>query len=239
MYPYRGLQAFGDDEGTLAVADHLLDLAAVGGRSGRRRMRRLAGRLPVVWMIDDERANREWFRDAHRDRLAVATFSRRGFFKAALDAGLACDAIVTDIFFPRHPPASDDEADRLLAVYDRIAATPVARLGALWREVAGAWCLDGFEIARDALARAVATKEYLPVFLYSRKASLLLGVGELLAEPAAAVRATLWLVEKPEPGGKPALAARAAGMQRERIAAALRARRHHAPPWRRWLMRTV
>jgi hypothetical protein len=176
---YAGAAAFGEDRGTFAgfagTCDSDIALGSVGDEAAKRRMRSLAGGYPIIWFVDDERANREWFRTNHRSSFATVTFSRRGYFRAALGRGLPCDAIVTDIFFPSRAVRTDRRANSLLAIYDQIAQTPVGKLPALWKKQQEKWTLDGFSIAGDGARH----NPQIPVFLFSRKALLLLSVTHL------------------------------------------------------------
>jgi hypothetical protein len=145
--------------------------------------------------------------------------------------------VVTDIFFPSKSVDSDDRANTLLGIYRRIDDSKVSDLPALWGEVKAEWHLDGFEIARIVARAAAERKERIPVLLFSRKATLLLGVDDWLGEPPAAVENTFWLLEKIDPSTQGEPSRKAASIQRERIIAALRYRRAQAPWWLRLLGR--
>jgi len=144
--------------------------------------------------------------------------------------GLPCDAVVTDIFFPREPVADDGAGNQLLEIYSDIEATPTGKLHNVWARHAAKWRLDGFDILRDVRQAAQKSRRSIPVLLYSRKALLLLAVEELNGKPSIPIGHSYWLVEKPDPAtvsdsGKPMRA------QRDRIVSALCARQAAAPLW--------
>jgi hypothetical protein len=219
-YQYSGAEAFGEDKGTLwpptGSTVQPLVLPSVPIDDAIRLVEEPARSKPVVWFIDDERRNREWFRDHHRDHFTVVTFSGRGWFLAALDAGFACDAVVTDIFFPRTAVTDDQHAERLLGIYGEISSTAVADLPGLWEQRKADWRLDGFTIAQDVLTRTPP----IPLFIFSRKATSLLSTTEFLADPPA-VRNSRWLIEKVDPSCSQAIAQHAAAIQRDRILSAI------------------
>ncbi len=235
---HQGRVAFGDDRGTLwtpyKTGDESLPFHDLSGRLARRELPHFVRRKPFVWLVDDELRNRQWFRDAHRDHFAVVTFSNRSFFIKAFDKGLPCDAVVTDVFFPKEPVADNDAGNQLLQIYDDIETTPTGKLHNVWRQHVAKWRLDGFDILRDVRHAAQKSRRSIPVFLYSRKALLLLAVEELDGTPPVPIGYSYWLVEKPNPAkvsdpGKPMRA------QRDRIVSALRARQTAAPLWARAL----
>lgn len=240
--PSTTVMAFGDDAGTLwaepdAQSMPLTELQRTY-RSWPKSLRRRVKRRPLVWFVDDERANREWFVEHHRLHFALLTFSCRRYVATALQAGTPCDAVVTDIFFPAKPPVDDRQADQLLAIYSEMGAAKVSDLPSLWNRHKAAWSLDGFDIARDVAEHAARRKERIPVLLFSRKAQLLLGSSEWFAHPSSAVENTHWMLEKLDPSDKGADASRAAGIQRDRINAVLRYREKSAP-WLKRLLRHV
>lgn len=101
---YDGREGFLEDQGTFQPfgnsSEELLDISGLSPRKAKRRLKDCPKDRPLVWFIDDERANREWFRDHHRNDFSTLTFSSRAHFAAAFQRKLRCDAIVTDIFFP-------------------------------------------------------------------------------------------------------------------------------------------
>lgn len=229
---YTGREAFGDDGGTLASvggdARSTIDLADMADGAARSAIRAASQDMPVVWFVDDERANREWFRKHHREHFATVTFSDRRRFRKALARRLRCDAIVTDIFFPAQRVVTDTHANRMLAIYDDIAQSPVADLHRLWRKERAKWALDGFKIAHDG----ASSTPPIPVFLFSRKALALLDVTELPCDDAQVVRNSLWLVEKVDPMVSAKVARHAATVQQQRLYATLAQRQ---AKWRRLL----
>jgi len=231
QYEYTGSEAFGEDTGTVwpptgSTAQPLV-LSSVPVKQAGRLVKRFAGSSPVVWFIDDERRNREWFRDHHRDHFTVITFSSRSFFEAALRAGFACSAVVTDIFFPSIAVTDDQQANKLLAIYEEINSTLVRDLKNLWQQRRKDWKLDGFTIARDVLER----RPPIPLFIFSRKATLLLSTTEFLGEPPA-VRNSYWLIEKVDPTCDEETARHAADVQRDRVLSVIAFR---SPWWQRLL----
>ena len=227
---HTGIAAFGEDRGTYTgfatPPETDIALSSLNDRSAKRQMKALAAGYPVIWFVDDERANRQWFRAHHGNHFATVTFSSRKHFAAALRRELPCDAIVTDIFFPSRPVRTNRQADSLMAIYDKIAATPVGELPALWKRQREQWTLDGFSIAKDGADH----KPQIPVFLFSRKALLLLSVTDLRRGPLL-VGNTSWLIEKVAPDA-PANAARcAAELQRDRVYSTLA---HRVPKWKQF-----
>ncbi len=223
-YNYSGLAAFGRDCGTFAGFDEdaqdCVDVTTLDDGSARREMKLRAKGYPIVWFVDDERANRQWFRDYHREDFATLTFSGRTHFRKAMARGLPCDAIVTDIFFPAKAVKTAPQADGLLSIYDTIAKTTVGKLPSLWKKQRAHWKLDGFSIAKDG----ALCKPQIPVFLFSRKALLLLNVDQLGGGPLVVGNST-WLIEKVAPTVPPKTARRAARLQCQRIYATLAHRR--------------
>ncbi len=214
---------FGDDEGTLhrsgcppTQISSLWDTA----RWEQPLRRSLEGR-PIIWFADDEHRNRKWFAEKHADHFAVLTLSSLDFCRRALDHRTPCDAVVTDIFFPAAPVRCDGDAERLMAIYDLISKSPVSRLPSLWDEQKHNWSLDGFHIARIVADAAKDRAERIPVLLFSRKATMLLGVDDWLGEPSDVVANTYWLLEKVDPSIDPESADKAGRIQRDRIVAAL------------------
>jgi CheY-like chemotaxis protein len=220
QYSYDGLEAFGEDRGTFcppsAVASETFDTDAFDDAALTREIAERADGRPVVWFVDDERANREWFRDHHRERFATVTFSSHANFRRALARGLPGDAFVTDIFFPATPVASEAQAAELLAVYDAISKCEVQNLRELWAEQRRHWSLDGFQVARDGATQ----QPPVPVFLFSRKAPFLLGVEDYVSEPRA-VANSYWLTEKVAPDSPVEISQTAARVQATRILAVL------------------
>lgn len=82
----------------------------------------------MVWFVDDEKANREWFVEKHQSHFALLTFSGREHVDRALHTRTLCDAVVTDLFFPAMPPQDDAQADRLLTIYSEIERSTVSSL---------------------------------------------------------------------------------------------------------------
>jgi len=234
------LLEFGNDPGTLWLdpGSEPIPLPSIQGERGwKRRLRKLLKERPIVWFVDDERGNRECFVDYHRRHFGVLTFSSGNHCIAALRSGTPCDVVVTDIFFPAQEPKTDSEAQRLRDIGEQIRNSRVHELPALWKQVQRDWHLDGFEIAKDTTEIARSRKERIPVFLFSRKATLLLNRDEWLNEPSLAVENTFWLLEKLDPSDQGASAHRAAGIQRDRILAGLRWRQAAAPWWLKLLGR--
>ncbi|MCK4340361.1 MAG: hypothetical protein KAY37_01390 [Phycisphaerae bacterium] len=215
-YQYTGHEAFGDDVGTFWPAPGAsfasLQLTGSDGATVKRDLKRTSSSMPIVWFVDDERANREWFRDYHREHFGVVTFSSRQHFRRSLNRGFPCDAIVTDVFFPAEPVRTDEHAQQLLSIYEKMKSRCVDELPSLWSEERYLWKLDGFTVARDAVQR----EPPIPVFLFSRKATLLLSVDDYMGEPPA-VANSYWLLEKVNPTADAATARRAADIQRDRI----------------------
>ena len=220
QYLYDGLEAFGEDRGTFCPpspsTSKTFDTDAVADAALAREVAQGADGHPVVWFVDDERANREWFRDHHRENFATVTFSSHANFRRALARGLPGDAFVTDIFFPATPVASEAQAAELLAVYDAIGNCKVQNLRKLWAEQQHHWSLDGFQVARDGAAQ----QPPVPVFLFSRKAPFLLGVEDYISEPRA-VANSYWLTEKVAPDSPVEISQTAARVQATRILAVL------------------
>ena len=108
-----------------------------------------------------------------------------------------------------------------MAIYDLISKSPVSRLPSLWDEQKHNWSLDGFHIARIVADAAKDRAERIPVLLFSRKATMLLGVDDWLGEPSDVVANTYWLLEKVDPSIDPESADKAGRIQRDRIVAAL------------------
>jgi len=222
-FRYVGLDAFGEDTGSVwsstVTSLEPFNVRSADPHSCRKLVRRLARGKPVIWFIDDEKVNRDWFRDYHRGHFVIITFSKREYFEAALDAGLRCDAVVTDIFFPAEYPRDTDGANSLLSVYEKIGNSKVSGLAELWTDEKSNWKLDGFTIAK----LIVEKRPQIPVFLFSRKATLLLSIADIHGEMPA-VRNSYWLIEKPDPACDKETARRAADIQRARILAVIRLR---------------
>lgn len=191
----------------------------------------------MVWFVDDEKANREWFVEKHRYHFALLTFSGREYVVSALHTGTLCDAVVTDLFFPAAPPQDDVQADRLLTIYSEIDRSTVSDLANVWVRWKSEWSLEGFDIARDVAEHATRFHERIPVLLFSRKAPLLLRCSDWLDSPSSVVENTHWMLEKLDPSEAGESASRAVRIQRDRINAALRYRRESVPWWRRQLGR--
>lgn len=227
------MAAFGEEEGTLWVesGSRPLPLSEIQkpSKSWLRALRRRLQKRPLVWYVDDECANRDWFVESHRLHFALLTFSSRKHVVAALQAGTLCDAVVTDIFFPAKPPANNEQANRLLRIYEEIFASPVSDLSSVWASRKNECALDGFDIAREVFDYAARRKEHIPVLLFSRKATLLLGSDDWLINPSAAVENAHWMLEKLDPFKAAESARRAASIQRDRINAVLRYRQQSAP----------
>ncbi len=213
--------AFGDDAGTLWTARANEPLPLSGKALPRTTLR------PIVWFVDDERSNREWFATHHRKRFTVITFSSRRHAAVALQRGTPCDAVVTDVFFPASPPRSDADAEKLLGIYNDIAQSRVQALPAVWSRWRRRWSLEGFAIARDIARHAQRTRRSIPVFLFSRKAATLLGWREWLGGPEAAIQGSYWILEKIDPNESSTASRRAAKIQYNRIVGVLRS---HAMP---------
>lgn len=239
-YEYTGTQAFGDDTGTLwptstAGCEPLsVHPESLEERPGR--VREAAGIRPIIWFVDDERGNREWFRDHHRDHFAVITFSARRHVVWALQHDIPCDAVVSDIFFPYRKVDNEPYAEQLLAIYREIHTSTVGNLWKVWEAHRDLWALHGFDIAYDIAEGGQRRGGKIPVFLFSRKATLLLNMDDFPREPAG-IEDTLWMIEKPDPGLEAAVSAQAARIQRVRITVALKQRRRTAPLWQRVLGR--
>jgi hypothetical protein len=206
-------------------------------KSWRKVLKKRLERRPLVWFIDDERANREWFVENHRLHFALLTFSSRKHFVAALHVGTLCDTVVTDVFFPANPPSDDAQATRSLTIYSEVRASTLSNLPSVWDRWRNEWSLDGFAIARDVADYAARRNERVPVLLFSRKAALLLSSGRWLINPSSAVENTHWMLEKLDPREVGESARRAASIQRDRIKAVLGYRQGAAPWWRKQLSR--
>ena len=193
-------------------------------------MRKRAKGLPIVWIVDDEQANRDWFVENHRLHFALIIFSSRAHLVMAFQKGVPCDVVVTDVFFPASPPKTSEEEQKLLSIYENIERKTIAELPGLWPEVRSSWQLQGFEIAADVVGWADRRKEIIPVVLYSRKAPLLLTDAEWLKDPKT-VRNTYWITEKIDPGQKGDVNRQIASIQRTRINALLSIKQKYAPWW--------
>jgi hypothetical protein len=183
-----GLAVFGEDRGTLWIdpgspSVPLSEFQKNG--AWKRNLKRRLGKRPLIWFVDDERANRDWFVENHSHHFALLTFNARTHLLSALRSGTLCDAVVTDVFFPASTPADDAQANELLRIYDEMGRSTVSGLPNVWNRHKQAWMLDGFSIARDVFDHAVKRNERIPVLLFSRKATLLFNSGEWLFEPAA------------------------------------------------------
>lgn len=220
-YIYRGLKAFEADEGTLWNQSGVrLSSIAFETAEERAKIREDSQCKHFVWFIDDELGNREWFKDRHREHWAVVTFSSREHAVRALARGFPCDAVVTDIFFPQKPPSTEEEANGFLSIYDKIKSTPVGGLHDLWQEERKrGWSLAGFSVAHDFSDLTLSKGKRIPVFLFSRKATLLLGTSDFIGDQPV-TRNTYWLIEKPSPD-EMSSAERAANIQRARVEAVL------------------
>ncbi len=224
---------FGDDPGTLwpTSGDGVrIAHVATTTRSMRRELRKRVSGLPIVWVVDDEQASRDWFVKNHREHFALITFSSRQHVVEGLRLNVPCDIVVTDVFFPAKTPTNQAEEKNLLSVYERIEGTTIAQLSKLWVEGRPLWQLHGFTVAQDVVDWARLRKEVIPVILYSRKAPLLLNDDEWLANPAA-VRNTYWMTEKVDPTQTGEAVRSIAGIQRNRINALLSLERKSAPWW--------
>lgn len=219
-YQYTGQEAFGNDPGTFWLASEAnsgsMLLTGSDVTTVKKEMKHVRSSKPIVWFVDDERASREWFRDYHGLHFGVVTFSGRKYFLTALNRGFVCDAIVTDIFFPAKTVDSDKYAEQLLSIYKKIENKRVGDLKLLWKAERKLWALDGFSVARDAIQR----ERPIPVFLFSRKAALLLNIKDYLGEPPA-VANSYWILEKIEPSADVETSKIAARIQRDRIFAVL------------------
>jgi hypothetical protein len=224
---------FGDDPGTIwPMEGHGIRIDGVASSqwSRRRKLRKRAKRLPIVWIVDDEQASRRWFVENHRHHYALITFSSRDHVVGTLHTRVPCDIVVTDVFFPAKTPSTQGEEHALLTVYEKIEQTTIAKLPDLWNEVRESWQLHGFTVARDVVEWSVRTKNKVPVILYSRKAPLLLSDDEWLSDPAA-VRNTYWMTEKIDPNQTGDVVRRIADIQRNRINALLTLKQDSAPWW--------
>lgn len=224
---------FGDDPGTFwPTSGEGVRIADLGTsvRSRRRELRKRAKPRPIVWVVDDEQASRDWFITNHRDHYALITLSSRHHVTEALQANIPCDIVVTDVFFPAKTPTSQAEEEALLSIYDRIEQTTIAQLSQLWGETRTQWQLHGFSIARDVVESAARRKESVPVVLYSRKAPLLLSDQEWPGDPST-VRNTYWMTEKIDPNQTGDVVRHIADIQRNRITALLLLRQRTAPWW--------
>ena len=230
-YYYKGLEAFGDDPGTfyppMAKDAQPLNLSTLDDNLAKENIKQLSNQLPIIWYVDDERGNREWFRDYHREDFAIVTFSSRHYFSRALAKSIPCDAIVTDIFFPAKPVKDDKQAGELLSIYDEMEECQVSKLPDIWSRQKESWSLDGFSIARDA----VYHQPPIPVFLFSRKAAFLLSIDDYLTHPPS-IGNSYWLPEKVNPTLSTQSSRKAAQIQRDRIVAILGVRRSR---WRKLL----
>lgn len=223
---------FGEDKGTMWLTDGPAYVSRqTTGRFDawrwEKHLRRVCQRRPLVWFVDDELANRKWFVENPRNSgFAVVTFSNRDFVHEALSQQIPCDALVTDIFFPATAVRTDEDARNLMAIYEAIENARVADLKHVWDQHKNKWRLDGFEIAKDVAQAMKKRREKIPVFLFSRKAPLLLTsqVDELVGiEPSYTMNAR-WLIEKVDPSVTGATAGCAAAIQRARIEEAIRDR---------------
>jgi hypothetical protein len=228
---------FGDDPGTLwpTKGDGVrISNVATSPPSVHRELRKRVNHLPIVWIVDDEKANRNWFVSNHREHYALITFSARTHVVQALGTNVPCDLVVTDVFFAAKTPTTEVEERELLRVYDRIEETTISQLAGLWEEVRESWQLYGFTIARDVVEWARRRKQVIPVVLYSRKAPLLLTDQEWLSDPDA-VRNTYWMTEKIDPNQTGDVVRKIADIQRNRINALLNVKQKSAPWWMKTL----
>ena len=221
--------AFGDDRGTFTSPgidrEQTIHIDTLPDAEAAQVMRQKAAGAPILWLADDERRNREWFRRHHSDVFAVLTLSSRRNLGACLSRSLPCDAIVTDLFFPADTDVSAISAERRLSIYPKIESSRVEQLRELWLEEKHLWALDGFGIASDAGRH----NPPIPVFLYSRKAALLLNIDDL-PEEVATVENSYWLPEKVSPSSSPPQSRRAALIQQTRIVSILATRRAEFRP---------
>src|SRR5206468_12687158 len=133
-----------------------------GFRPGQRGKH--AGDRPILFLVDDESRNREWFARAHRESFCVVSFSGRSHFKAALDKKFPVDAVVTDLFFPRIPPVDEKAAADVLGLYEQLENCPFKDVPAVWaRDHRSRWSLEGFDIARDVVEVNLQNKRQIPV----------------------------------------------------------------------------
>ena len=221
-FKFTGTEAFEEDMGTMWPSDSTgtpFRINSTSPGNARKTVRKSASRKPIVWFVDDEKANREWFVARHRQYFCILTFSSKEYFNNALDNKIPCHAVVTDIFFPAKNVSTEDEANMLLSIYDEINNSPVKELNKVWQSRKELWSLDGFSIAK----RLVMLKHPVPVFLFSRKAAFLLDLTELLCE-SQAVQNSYWLIEKVDPAASEEISRKAADMQRERIISVLKFR---------------
>ena len=183
-YLYNGLEAFGEDRGTFcppsAAASKTFDTDAFDDAALTREINQRADGRPIIWFVDDERANREWFRDHHRESFTTVTFSSHANFRRALARGLPGNAFVTDIFFPATPVASEAQAAELLAVYDAIsiARCRISASSGPSSNIIGRWtAFKSPETGRPSsrLCRSFCSRARLPFCLGSRTISASLG----------------------------------------------------------------
>jgi hypothetical protein len=228
--PLTGLSAFGEDMGTLwtnsGPDSGQISLAVLWKRPDwLKEIKSLVGEdRRLVWFVDDERANRNWFVENHRLHFALLTFSCRKAVAEALRMGMPCDAVVTDVFFPADMPKDDTQAKQLLGIYEEMHASRVSDLPSVWDRWKHAWKLDGFSIAEDVALKAAYLNLRVPVLLFSRKATLLLSVDDWLGQPRSTLENTYWMLEKVNPQDPADSARRVADIQRERINAVIRTR---------------
>lgn len=213
-YTYSGIDAFGEDTGSFTYPGidekKFISVATLPEADASRTIKKLSGDFPIIWFIDDERANREWFRDFHVNDFSIITFSSRALFSKCLKKDIPCDGIVTDIFFPSNQITNRDDADALLSIYEKMKNAQVRSLHKLWEDERDFWSLDGFSIAHDAVYK----KPPIPVFLFSRKATLLLNMEDFIDE-SPAVGNSYWLLEKIDPSSPIEKSKRAARLQRQ------------------------
>ena len=219
-FKYTGTEAFEEDKGTMWPSNSTqtpFKIDSASFKDARTIVRESASQKPIVWYVDDEKANREWFVMQHRQYFCVLTFSSKKYFISAFNNKIPCHTVVTDIFFPAKEVSTEDEANELLSIYDEIGDSSVKELQTVWQSHKKLWVLDGFSVAK----KLAHLKHPIPVFLFSRKAIFLLDLTEFLSEPPTAVRNSHWLMEKVDPTTSEEISRKAADMQRERIVSAL------------------
>ena len=237
-YMMIGANYFGVDEGTIhfRLNSKKMELSDVWDlHNWKKQFKRWVGKESVVWFVDDELQNRKWFAERHSPHFTIVTFSNIKSVLKAIDMGTPCDIVVTDIFFPSSPIVSDQQASIQQSIYSQIDEAKVSELAGIWNRERRKWHLDGFEIARIVAKEAEKRKERIPVLLFSRKSTLLLGIDDWLGEPPAAVGNTFWLMEKIDPSIEGEKARKAASIQRDRILSALQYRNAVTPLWRKIL----
>lgn len=195
-YNYKGRGAFQEDKGTLWFPNKRgVPINKYTTTKINSLIRFKRGNKLIVWFVDDEKRNRKWFVDYHCEtHFIIITFSSIKSFSEAMNRKIYCDVVVTDIFFPVKKPITNNAAKKLLFIYKKIESTKTKDLGKLWQNQSKYWVLAGFEIIRILQNMNLN----LPVFLFSRKATMLLNMEKINCQYPHLYKSN-WLLEKIDP----------------------------------------